>query len=147
MFRQRLDLNTDATIQRNSNELNRQIVATSINNWTSNNGNYVDDITLSANGMANPMDMSLLEPSGTARKLFLMGKMNMTSHVDTICFLCSNGIGNFLGQQIRPMLNPIDNMYHFTYLMEGYAKFVRVANLSTSTNDITNLTINYTFLK
>tara|TARA_R110002167_G_scaffold44739_1_gene134455 strand:- start:68 stop:511 length:444 start_codon:yes stop_codon:yes gene_type:complete len=147
MFRQRLDLNTNATIQSRSNELKKEIVATSVNNWASNNGNFLNDITLTYLTTSTPLDMNTIDVEGTSRKIFFTGKMNMADASDSFVFVLSNGVNDFLGESIRPRINVLDNMYHFSYTMDSFDRYIKVSNINSTHNNITNLTINYTLLK
>lgn len=125
------------------------------NNWTNNNGIWVDNKDLSNNSLRSEvLDIGTLgglsAGSNPIKKVFLTGKMNLTNPTDNINLYFSNGVHYYMGTGIRPHLNGIDGMYHFTFCigdMEngGFDRYVKVGNVCGT--DITNLTINYTFLK
>lgn len=147
MYRKTLDLNTDATIQRTNTILTKEINDSFKNDWSNNNGMMFGNITIFHLGTSNIFDLKTLSTDFTHRKIFLTGKCNMVSATDTFSFIFTNGFNEFLGEAIRPTHNPLDNMYHFTYIMEGWTQYLKIANINTSTNDISNLSINYTLLK
>ena len=148
MYRKTLDLNTDATIQRTNTILTKEINEAFINDWTGNlnNGNMWNNIDLIYLGESSLVNLKTIN-TNTFRKIFLTGKCNMVADTDTFSLIFTNGFNDFLGEAIRPTLNPLDNMYHFCYIMEGWTQYFKIANINTSSNTISNLTINYTALK
>tara|TARA_R110000803_G_scaffold149584_1_gene215001 strand:- start:1072 stop:1518 length:447 start_codon:yes stop_codon:yes gene_type:complete len=148
MYRKTLDLNTDATIQRTNTILTKEINDAFKNNWSNNNGNMYNDINITHLATSPIFDLKTVSATDfTHRKIFLTGKCNMVADTDTFSLIFTNGFNDFLGEAIRPTLNPLDNMYHFCYIMEGWTQYFKIANINTSSNTISNLTINYTALK
>ena len=148
MYRKTLDLNTDATIQRTNTILTKEINDAFKNNWSNNNGNMYNDINITHLATSPIFDLKTVSATDfTHRKIFLTGKCNMVADTDTFSFLHTNGANDYLGEAIRPRLNPKDSMYHFTYVMEAWDGFLKIVNVNSSNNTISNLTINYTLLK
>lgn len=119
------------------------------NEWTKNNGNVIDNGYLTNNLVytASYIDVKEYElNSGSKiRCVLITGKCNMTNESDTFNIVFSNGGDHIWGQAIRPELNTFDNMYHFTYEITAFTKAINVGNKCGT--DITNFTLNYTFLK
>ena len=128
-----------------------QIETQSTNNFTTNNTVWVNNETIINNSInSTRLDVGLLdgdEKNNSIRKIHFHGKCNMTNHEDAFHIVYSNGANDFLGEAYRPTINPIDSMYHFSFTLNATTRFLKIANVSPSGNNITNFTINYTYWK
>ncbi len=120
------------------------------NDWTKNNGNLLDNITLTNNQIetSNYLDIDDYEVSSGSklRCILVYGKCNMANESDNFSLVYTNtGANYYWGESIRPTINTFDNMYHFKYEITAFSNSINIGNKCGS--DITNFTINYTYLK
>ncbi len=151
-----LDINVDNDdIETKLDLVNSNLESIGLNNWSNNNNILINNITLNNNSKSSEtLDIGTLGgvslTANPIKKIFLTGKMNLTNPTDNINLFFSNGVNYYMGEGIRPQLNTIDSMYHFTYTMggngnDGFDRYLKIGNVCGTA--ITNLTINYTFLK
>ena len=128
-----------------------QIETQSTNNFTTNNTNWLSNETLTNNSFfPTRLDVGKLdgdEKNNSITKIHFHGKCNMTDAEDVFHIVYTNGVNDFLGESFRPTINPIDSMYHFSFILNATTRYVKLGNVSPSGNNITNFTINYTFWK
>jgi len=120
------------------------------NDWSKNNGNMLNAVYLTNNLIetSNYLDVDGYEAdSGSKiRCILITGKCNMTNVDDSFNLVYSNGGSDYIwGEAIRPSLNSLDNMYHFKFEITSFTRAINIGNKCGT--DITNFTLNYTYLK
>ena len=120
------------------------------NDWSKNNGTLLSNITLINNAIETTdyLDVDGFEATtgSKLRCILITGKCNMSNETDSFSLVYSNGGSNqTFGESIRPSLNSIDSMYHFKFEITSFTRAINIGNKCGT--DITNFTLNYTYLK
>ena len=120
------------------------------NDWKNNNGNLLNDVTLTNNQieLSNYLDIDGYEANSGSklRCILIYGKCNLANESDNFSLVYTNtGANYYWGESIRPTINAFDNMYHFKFTLDSFSNSINIGNKCGS--DITNFTLNYTYLK
>ena len=124
-----------------------------INNFLTNNSIFLDNVTLTNNQIhGTVLDIGTLggnlASSSPIKKIQFDGKCKMTNSTDAFNIFYSNGVSDFMGSGIRPIICPADadpTFYHFSFSLDSFTRYLKIGNVCGT--NITNFTINYTFLK
>tara|TARA_R110002072_G_scaffold164983_1_gene318105 strand:+ start:207 stop:638 length:432 start_codon:yes stop_codon:yes gene_type:complete len=120
------------------------------NDWSKNNGSLFTNITLLNNSVetSDYLDVDGFEATlgSKVRSILIFGKCNMTNETDSFSLVYTNGGSNqIFGEAIRPSLNAIDGMYHYKFEITTFTRAINIGNKCGT--DITNFSLNYTYLK
>ena len=87
-----------------------------------------------------------IDKVNSVKKVVLLGKMSIVAETDFInVFYSTDDTTYIMAHATRGSLNPIDGKRHFVIELTDFPRYIKIGNVNTNT--ISNIDINYVFLK